>query len=33
MVITNLELSIKSLKDHTLRMIEKCEDAVDLSIE
>ena len=33
MAITNVEISIKSLKDYTLRMIEKCEDSVDLSIE
>ena len=33
MVITNLDLSIQSLKEYTLRMIEKCQDAVDLSIE
>lgn len=31
--MTNLDLSIQSLKEYTLRMIEKCEDAVDLSIE
>ena len=33
MVITNLDLSIQLLKEYTLRMIEKCEDAVDLSVE
>lgn len=33
MSITNLDLSIQSLKEYTLRMIEKCEEAVDLSIE
>ena len=33
MSITNLDLSIQTLKEYTLRMIEKCEDAVDLSIE
>ena len=31
--MTNLDLSIQTLKEYTLRMIEKCEDAVDLSIE
>ena len=33
MVITNLDLSIQLLKEYTLRMIEKCEDAVNLSVE
>lgn len=33
MVITSLDLSIKSLKDYTLRMIEKCQESVDLSVE
>ena len=33
MVITNLDLSMQLLKEYTLRMIEKCENAVDLSIE
>lgn len=33
MVITNLDLSIQSLKEYTLRMIEKCQDSVDLSVE
>ena len=33
MVITNLDLSIHLLKEYTLRMIEKCEDAVNLSVE
>ena len=33
MSITNLDLSIQTLKEYTLRMIEKCEEAVDLSIE
>lgn len=33
MVITNLDLSIQSLKDYTLRMIEKCQESVDLSVE
>lgn len=33
MVITNLDISIQSLKDYTLRMIEKCQEAVDLSVE
>lgn len=33
MVITNLDVSIQSLKEYTLRMIEKCEDAVELSVE
>ena len=33
MSITNLDLSIQTLKEYTLRMIEKCEDAVELSIE
>ncbi|WP_455538102.1 phosphate signaling complex protein PhoU [Terrisporobacter sp.] len=33
MTLTNLDLSIQLLKEYTLRMIEKCEDAVDLSIE
>lgn len=32
-MITNLDLSIQLLKEYTLRMIEKCEDAVDLSVE
>lgn len=33
MVITNLDVSIQSLKDYTLRMIEKCQESVDLSVE
>lgn len=33
MVITNLDGSIESLKDYTLRMIEKCQEAVDLSVD
>ena len=33
MVITSLDLSIQSLKDYTLRMIEKCQESVDLSVE
>lgn len=33
MVITNLDTSIQSLKEYTLRMIEKCQDSVDLSVE
>ena len=33
MVITNLDVSILSLKDYTLRMIEKCLEAVDSSVE
>ncbi|HBI92556.1 MAG: phosphate signaling complex protein PhoU [Terrisporobacter othiniensis] len=33
MVITNLDISIQSLKEYTLRMIEKCQDSVDLSVE
>ena len=33
MVITNLDISIKSLKEYTLRMIEKCQESVDLSVE
>lgn len=33
MVITDLDISIQSLKEYTLRMIEKCQDCVDLSIE
>ena len=33
MVITNLDLSMQLLKEYTLRMIEKCENAIDLSIE
>ena len=33
MVITNLDVSIQSLKEYTLRMIEKCQESVDLSIE
>ncbi|MDC9388599.1 PhoU domain-containing protein, partial [Clostridioides difficile] len=33
MVITNLDVSIQSLKEYTLRMIEKCQDSVDLSVE
>ena len=33
MVRTNLDLSMQLLKEYTLRMIEKCENAVDLSIE
>ena len=33
MIITNLDVSIQTLKEYTLRMIEKCHDSVDLSIE
>ncbi|MEG0051365.1 MAG: phosphate signaling complex protein PhoU [Terrisporobacter sp.] len=33
MVITNLDVSIQSLKEYTLRMIEKCQEAVDSSVE
>ena len=33
MPITNLDLSIRFLKEYTLRMIEKCQDSVDLSVE
>lgn len=33
MVITNLETSIHLLKDYTIRMIEKCQEAVDLSVD
>lgn len=33
MVITNLDVSIQSLKEYTLRMIEKCQECVDLSVE
>ncbi|WP_297137010.1 phosphate signaling complex protein PhoU [Terrisporobacter sp.] len=33
MVITNLDVSIQSLKDYTLRMIEKCQESVELSVE
>ena len=33
MVITNLDVSIQSLKEYTLRMIEKCQESVDLSVE
>ena len=33
MVITNLDTSIHLLKDYTVRMIDKCQEAVDLSID
>ncbi len=33
MVITSLDLSIQSLKEYTLRMIEKCHESLDLSVE
>lgn len=33
MVITSLDVSIQSLKEYTLRMIEKCQESVDLSVE
>ena len=33
MVITNLDTSIHLLKDYTVRMIDKCQEAVELSID
>lgn len=33
MTNTTLEISIKNLREYTIRMMEKCEDAVDLSVK
>ncbi|MEG2353634.1 MAG: phosphate signaling complex protein PhoU [Clostridium sp.] len=33
MIVTRLEFNINTLKDYTLRMVEKCEDAVSLSVK
>lgn len=32
MIITRLEFNISTLKDYAIRMVEKCEDAVSLSV-
>ena len=33
MASTNLEMSIKVLKEYIIRMMDKCENAVDLSVK
>ena len=33
MIVTRLEFNISTLKDYTIRMVEKCEEAISLSVE
>ena len=33
MASTNLEMSINTLKEYIIRMMDKCEKAIDLSIK